>query len=143
MATAFYQITTALVALFNQAPAISSNVYRARDRQIPSENATALNVQFEGASPMSGAIRGAPIDWMSKFSVDCYAKSKTTEGDEAVDPLMLAVFHRMAADTTLGGLVVDIGEPFIETEYSTEGSKTGWVRMTYPIQHRTQNSTLE
>lgn len=143
MPTSFYKITSAIVAILGQAPAISPNIYRARDRQIPSENQTALNVQFEVASPNNGAIAGAPIDWFSKFSVDCYAKSKLMEGDEAVDPLWLAVFERLAQDTTLGGLITDIGAPYIETEYSAEGMKTGWVRMIYPVQHRTQNSTLE
>jgi hypothetical protein len=143
MPTSFYSITSHLMALFAQAPAVSANIYRARDRNIPAENLTALNVQFDGASPMSMAIKGAPIDWMSKFSIDCYAKSKSVEGDEAVDPLLSAVFARIAADTTLGGLVVDVGVPFVETEYSAEGFRTGWVRLTYPVQHRTQNSTLE
>jgi len=143
MPTSFYKITSHLMALLGEAPAVSSNIYRARDRNIPADNLTALNIQFEGASPMAIAINGAPIDWMSKFSVDCYAKSKSVDGDEAVDPLLAEVFKRVAGDTTLGGLVADVGAPFIETDYGAEGFRTGWVRLTYPVQHRTRNSTLE
>jgi hypothetical protein len=54
----------------------------------------------------------------------------------------LGVYGRLAQDTTLGGLVDDIGEPMLEAEYSSEGKKTGWIRMTYVIQHRTENLTL-
>lgn len=143
MPTAFFKITSALIALLNQAPAVSANIYRARDRHVPEQNATALNVQFEKGFPERGAITGAPIDWKSKFTIECYARSKTADGDESVDPLMLAVFARLAANPTLGSLVSDIGAPYIEAEYGADGTKTGWVRMTYPIEHRTQNSSLE
>jgi hypothetical protein len=141
--TAFYKITLAIAALLGQAPAISPNIYRARDRHIPTGNVTALNVQFDGAVPFNGTINGAPIDWTSKFIIDCYASSKSVEGDESVDPLLLEVFNRMAADSTLSGLVDNIGAPYIEAEYSADGMKTGWVRLTYPIEHRTTNSSLE
>lgn len=143
MNTAFFKITGAIVDLLNAAPAVSPNIYRARDRQIPERNDTAVNVQFNGGLPFEGTILGAPVDWLSKYSVECFARSKEVSGDEAVDPLMLQVYGRLAADPTLGGLVFNIGSPSIEAEYTADGEKTGWVRMIFPVEHRTENLTLE
>lgn len=143
MSTAFYSITSAIVAILGAAPAVSPTIYRARDRQVPKQETTAINVQWDGAAPHAGAIFGAPVDWISKFTVECYARSAAAAADQAIDPLLSAVYDRLAADTTLGDLVDDVGVPFIEAEYSAEGDRTGWVRMTYTIQHRTNNSTLE
>lgn len=142
-ATAFFKITSALIAVLSAAPPVSSNIYRARDRHVPEKNGTALNVQFNGALPEEGAINGAPVDWRSKFTVECFARSTTLGGDAAVDPLVLEVFRRIAADTTLGGLVSHVGYPLIEAEYTAEGDRTGWVCMTYPVEHRTTDLILE
>jgi hypothetical protein len=143
MSTAFFKITTALMDVLRADPPVSPAIYRARNRHIPEKNGTALNVQFNGGIPQPGAISGAPVDWTSKFTIECFARSNTVGGDESVDPLLLEVFKRIAADSTLGGLVDNVGVPMIEAEYSAEGEKTGWVCMTYPIEHRTQNLTLE
>lgn len=141
--TAFFKITSALVAAVSAEPPVSPNIYRGRDRYVPTSNATAVNVQFNGGMPNEGAISGAPVDWRSKFSIECFARSTTLSGDEAVDPLVAEVFSRIAADTTLGGLVDDIGYPLIEADYSADGERTGWVSMTYLIEHRTTDLSLE
>lgn len=141
--TAFVDITAAFVAALSAAPAVSANIFRARDRAIAEDQANAINVQFDGATPYAGAMHGAPIDWISKITVECYARSATTSGDLAVDPLLSAAYARLALDTTLGGKVADIGVPQIEAEYDAQGQKTGWVRMTYPVSHRTSNLTLD
>jgi hypothetical protein len=141
--TAFADITAAFIAALSTAPAVSANIFRARDRTIAENQATALNVQFDGSEPYAGAMHGAPVDWISKISVECYARSSVTSGDLAVDPLLSAAYARLAADTTLGGRVADIGAPNILTEYDSQGQKTGWVRMTYSVQHRTSHLTLD
>lgn len=139
----FTDITAAFVAALSAAPAVSDNIFRARDRAIAEDQPTAINVQFDAADPRPVAMFGAPVDWLSRFTVECYARSSTASGDLAVDPLLLNVFARMAANSTLGGLVADIGVPTIEAEYDSAGQKTGWVRMTYSVSHRTRNLTLE
>lgn len=141
--TAFATITGALVQLMLSGTPVSPNVLRARDRQLPEQFESAISVQCDGSTPMSGAILGAPIDWESRFSIDCWARTTTTSADLAVDSLVADVYQRIAADTTLGQLVDDVSAPLIEFEYSAEQKKTGWVRMTYLITHRTSNSTLE
>lgn len=142
MVTTFSAITEAFVALFVAEPAISSNIYRARDRAVPKGAITALSVQWDGAVPKPGVIKGAPIGWDSRFTIECYARTTAGSPDEAVDPLLLQVYARIAADSTLGGLVDNVGEPLLEAEYSAEGDRTGWIRMTYVVEHETENSTL-
>ena len=141
--TAFMTITQALIDLLAAYPPVSQQIFRARDRQLAEEHADAINVQFDGSTPYAGAILGAPVDWDSRFTIECYARTAAGSADLAVDPLLLQVFNRIATDSTLGELVMDVGYPLIEAEYNSEQVKTGWVRMTYPVRHRTGNLTLE
>jgi hypothetical protein len=141
--TVFAAITSAIVLLIEAAPSVSANIFRARDRQLAEQYPNAVAIQVEDADPDEGAILGAPVDWRSIFTIDCWARTTTTSADLAVDPLLAGVYARMAADTTLGGLVDNIGVPRIAFEFTAEKQKTGWVRLTYLITHRTSNSTLE
>jgi hypothetical protein len=141
--TVFIDIVSAIIELLNSGTPISPMITRARDKAIPETAANALNVQFDAAQPAPSVLSGAPVDWTSRIIIDCYARSTSTSGDLAVDPLLSGVYARMAADTTLSGKVSNIGVPQIETEYDSQGQKTGWIRMTYLIEHRTTNLTLE
>ncbi|HEY0847399.1 MAG TPA: hypothetical protein VGE12_18665 [Noviherbaspirillum sp.] len=141
--TAFADIADKFVELFEAAPAVCSQVFRARSREIAEQHSEAVNVYFEGADPNAGAITGAPVDWVSRIVVECYGRTSTTTADLAVDPLIGKVYAKLAADTTLGGLVDNVGVPTIDTEYNNLGQKTGWVRMTYPVEHRTSNATVD
>jgi hypothetical protein len=143
MTTAFANITAAFITALSTEPAVSSHIFRARDRQIAEDCTDAVNVQFDGAEPNAGVMHNAPVDWRSRISVECYARSSSSSGDVAVDALLAAVYARLAQDTTLGGVVDDIGMPTLEAEYETQGQKTGWVRLTYSVLHRTSNLTLD
>lgn len=141
--TAFVDITAAMVAALETAPAISENIFRARNRPVAAQHDTALNVQFDASEAARGAMKGAPKDWTSRYTVECYAVATPDQSpDLAVDPLLNGVNARIEADTTLGGIVGDIWLAGIEAEYNAEGKKTGWIRMTYLVQHRTSNLTL-
>lgn len=140
--SAFSAIVGAIVDALSAAPEISRNIFRARERTLAESHVTAINVQWDGAMPNRGAIKGAPIDWQSKVTVECYARSTTQGGDLAVDPLMVAVYERLANDPTLGGLVSDIECVGIEAQNDSQGQKTGWVGITYSVSHRTSNDKL-
>ena len=141
--TQFVDIVTAFITALSSTPAVSANIFRASDVAIP-ENATdAVNVVLEGSQPYEGAISGAPIDWTTKVVVQCYAKSLTQSGDQAVDPLLAKVFERLASNPTLSGKVAYIGVPALDTEYNAQGQKTGWIGLSYLVQHRTSNLTLD
>lgn len=143
MTTAFSAIAAKFVTTLNNAPAVSENIFRQRERPFAAEHTDGVNVQFDGAIPERGAIFGAPVDWKTRISVECYKRSATTSGDLAVDDLVLAVYARLAQDVTLGGLVQDIGEPYIEADCDALGQKTGLVKLTYMVEHRTSNLSLE
>jgi hypothetical protein len=145
MTTAFSKVVAAVIASLSTAPAVCDavNIYRARTREMPEQVDQAVSVQFEGSIPDNGAIAGAPVDWSSKVTVDCFGRSMKDSGDIAVDPLFQAVYERLAQDSTLGGLVGNLSVAGIEAENSAEGKKTGWVRLTYIAEHRTSNLSLE
>ena len=144
MTTAFSAIVSAIMAKLAAAPAVCDPkaIYRAQVGIIPDQVDQAISVQFERGSPVAAGIAGAPIDWSSVITVECFARSLIETGDLAVDPLLKAVFARLAEDPTLGGLVGDLAIAGVEAENSAEGKKSGWARLTYVADHRTNNSTL-
>jgi hypothetical protein len=140
--TVFVDITGAIIAALTAEPAVSSNIFRARDAALLASYATAVNVQWDAGTPDYGQVQGAPADWQSKYTIECYAKSSTLSGDLAVDPLLDAVFERLAADPTLGGMVAWLRMVHVEASCDSAGQKTGWVGMTYLVTHRTSADNL-
>lgn len=139
MSTAFSKVVSAVMATLLAQPRICNAVYRARTLVVADQDDEAVTVQWEQALPSESTIAGAPIDWTTRLTVECFARSLRESGDMAVDPLLERVFERLAADSTLGGIVDDLAIAGIEAENSTEGKKTGWIRLTYIAVHRTQN----
>jgi hypothetical protein len=139
--TAFSSIVGAMKAALESAPAVSSSVTRSRTRPVDQDEADTVNIYFESAQPNRGAIHGAPIDWETRIVVELYARS-ATNADAAIDTLLGKVVDRLMGDSTLGGLVDDLGAPSVDTEYDANGMQTGWFRLTYPVQHRTANNTI-
>lgn len=143
MTTAFSKVVAAVVATLGATPEVCSTIYRARPNDLPDQVESAVNVYFETAFPETGAIAGAPVDWVSKICVECYARSLRDSGDVAVDPIFEAVYERLARNPTLGGVVDDLVIHAIQAENTAEAKKTGWVRLTYMARHRTSNDSLD
>lgn len=142
MTTAFSQVVGAVIAALEAAPAVCPSVFRARANAVPESLEQAISVQWDQATPHPATIAGAPKDWQTRITVECYARGVRDSGDVVVDPLLEAVFARLAEDTTLGGLIDDLNIVGLEAENSAEGKKTGWVRLTYIAEHRTTNTSL-
>jgi hypothetical protein len=142
MKTGFLSITEAVVALLTAELGNGVRITQADDRPVPERDVAAVNVQFNSGVP-EASLFGAPVDWNSRFIVDVYARTSTETPDAAVDQLLYRVHSALAADPTLDGAATDTGQPVIEAEFSSEAKKTGWIRMTYPVQHRTASFTLE
>lgn len=139
MSSAFLKIVSAIHATLLAQPRICAAIYRARSLVVPDQDDEAITVQPANALPSDVTISGAPIDWSTRISVECFARSVKDSGDIAVDPLLERVFERLAADSTLGGMVDDLIIAGIEWQTTSEGKKTGWVHLTYIALHRTSN----
>jgi hypothetical protein len=139
MITAFSKVVTAVIAALSAAPAVCDVIYRARPSVVPDQTDAAVSVQWESALPNRGAMHGAPVDWSTRVTVECFARGTQESGDLLVDPLLSAVYARLAEDSTLGQLVSDLECIGVEAENTSDGKKTGWVRLTYLAQHRTDN----
>lgn len=142
MKTAFAQIVSAVIDALKAAPAVCDRIDRARAVPVPEQAEQAVSVQWEQALPGLATIAGQPLDWKTRITVDCLARSLKDSGDLAVDDLIAAVAERLAQDPTLGGLIDDLVIAGLEAENTVEGKKTGWVRLTYIAEHRTYNGSL-
>jgi len=145
MRTSFSKVVTAVIAALSASPPVCKAIYRARQAAIPTQDEQAIVVQWEQAMPAGGTLQGAPIDWTTRLTVECYARSNdpNDNGDQAVDPLLASVYERLAADATLGGIVSDLTVAGVQVETAVDGNKTGWVRIVYTAEHRTYNNTLD
>lgn len=141
--SAFSEIVAAFVAALQANPPVCDVVLRANDRRVGEGTMEAVNVYHAASNPREAAIQGAPVDWVTGIVIDCFARTTGETADLAVDRLLERVYARLAADSTLGGLVDDIGLPTLQLDYDTHGQRTGWVVMRYPVQHRTNAFTLE
>jgi len=142
MSTSFSKIVAAVVAQLETQPAVCKSINRARTYAFPEQETEAVSVQFEQALPQRGTIAGAPIDWSTRITVECYARSIHESGDLAVDPLLERVVARLAVNPSLGGIVSDLELIGVEAENTAEGKKTGWVRLIYTADHRTYDGNL-
>lgn len=142
MTTAFNAIVTAMVAALSAATAVSPNIFRARLRPMAEQHTTAVVVRLQDAQPQRFAIAGAPVDFDTTIAVECYARTSTTTADVAVDALVEAVYAKLAADTTLGGLVGDIFMQSANWDFDADGEQTACATLTFKVVHRTANLTI-
>ena len=142
MSTAFSKVVTAVIAQLAMQPPVCKSINRARTYVFPEQETEAVSVQFEQALPQRGTIAGAPIDWSTRITVECYARSVMESGDLAVDPLLERVVARLAVNPSLGGMVSDLELIGVEAENTADGKKTGWVRLIYSADHRTYDGNL-
>lgn len=142
MSTSFSKIVAAVVAQLEKQPPVCKSINRARTYAFPDQETEAVSVQFEQALPQRGTIAGAPIDWKTRITVECFARSVLESGDLAVDPLLERVVARLAVNPSLGGIVSDLELIGVEAENTAEGKKTGWVRLIYTADHRTYDGNL-
>lgn len=143
MSTAFAAIVSAMVSALQQEPSVSNQVHRARLRPLPSDWSSAVVVRIQGAELDRLALRGAPINADTAVVVECYARSATLQPDLVADTLLAAVYARLAADPTLGGLVADCQALSLTYDFDADADRAACVSITYLVRHRTASLTLE
>lgn len=145
MTTAHLQIAAALVDLLKVDPPVAARIYRARTSPIPSELVSAVNVELERSASQLAQIIGGRTGWTTLISIECYGRVEGDSSDAAADPVLAAVFERLASDPTLGGLAMSV-EPL-------EGDTLAWgfasletnmacVTAKFVVKHQTTGRTL-
>lgn len=142
MATFFAGITAALVAVLTAPTAVSPQIYRARMRPLAAEHSSAVVVRPVSSSAAMTAIAGAPLEWVSQYALECYARSTSTTPDLAADALFQAAYARVMADTTLGGLVHNLQVSDVRFDFESEADQVGVMTGILSIEHRTSNLVI-
>ena len=144
MASVFSSIAGAMVASLQASPAVSAQVHRARMRPAAAEWTTMVVVRLIDVALEPFAVRGAPFNADTTLAVECYARGSAGQSpDLAVDALMTAVYARLAADASLGGLVGELLPTGISFDFDSDGEPTACATLNYTARHRAANLTLE
>lgn len=145
MSTVFAQAVGAIVTALGTVPAVSTNIFRARTKPIAKEAADAVVVRVLGSDIERFAINGGPMNLDTQIAVECYARASgaSQSPDAAVDALLAKVYARLAANATLGGLVMDLKPTRLDYDFDADGEATACATLTYTVLHRAANLTLE
>lgn len=144
MATAFLTVNDALVALLQQAPAIAgARVYTGRARPLPTEHASSVNVSLEAIRGRQFAIGDGPMDWDVTYGIEIRARgSATVDAVAAVDPLLEAVFARVAGGTPPAGVLGWVLDTQIRVEVEEADTPIASLQLALAVQLRTQAGSL-
>lgn len=144
MSTVISQVVGAIVTALGTATPVSASIYRTRLRPIADDKADAVVVRPVGAQIERFAINGAPMNLQTTIAVECYARAGTaTAPDVAVDALLAAVYAKLQADTTLGGLVMDLFINRVSYDFDVDEQGTACATVSLEVAHRASNLSLE
>jgi hypothetical protein len=143
MTTAFGTIVAAIKTRLEAAPAVSAQVWRARLTPVAAQHLDAVVVRIQSGIASRFGILNGPMDWDTTIDIECYARSTTLTADAAVDALLAKVWARLAADSSLGGLVMDLNPTEVNYDLAGEGDQLACVTLSLKVLHRTQNQSLE
>jgi len=140
-------IVGAIVAALLAGPALASGRVseEANFDELPESVNLAVSVAMLGSDPrmvLLGAT--APIEWRTTVRVLCFARSDTAGASgRASRELHAAVYARLMADQTLGGLAMAIDVPTLSADTSLIGTRMGVLSADYVIHHRTASTSLD
>lgn len=143
--TSFVSATVAaMIAALNSGTPVASQVARVRLRPMAKEQAQAVVVRpLQAEASEVSLIPAYPVGWTSAISVECYARSGVaTAPDVAVDSLVEAVYARLMADPTLGGVVLGLHPRDIAWDFDTDGEQIACATVTFHARHRSPGATL-
>ncbi|WP_295852037.1 hypothetical protein [uncultured Xylophilus sp.] len=142
-ATGFQRLAAGIVAMLGGAVPVAAHVDRARGRPIPQGVPSAVVVRLRGSTAESGRMAFAPVEWATQVLVECYAAAPGSAAGEAlVDPLLLAVHDRLAADPQLGGLARDSEIQQIAWDIDSADLPAGCAGLLLLVRHRTPAASI-
>jgi hypothetical protein len=123
----------AFVARLQAAPAVTASVTRTRLRPLSKDVSEAVVVRPLDADPgESDFSGGSPVSWSLRLAVDIYFRAPAGSApDEAVDPLVQAVYARLMADPTLGAAVRWIQPAGLAYEFDAEAEQVCCATFTF------------
>ena len=145
MSTMFSTAVAAVVAALTAGTPVAPQVARVRLRPMAKAADTAVIVRPMNADvPEERLLHpDMPVSWNTTINVECYARSSVgTAPDEAVDSLVEAVYARLMADTTLGGVVRSLQPQSISWDFDADGEQTTCATLVFIALHRSQGATL-
>jgi hypothetical protein len=126
-------------------PALAGgNVFVERMRKISEDATEAIVVRFGASDPSRAVLYAHPVDWESRIVVECHARNDEFDEIEgtATGALHLAVYQRVMADPTLGGVAFDVLEPVLDRQRADVDSELACLVGQYVVRHRTQARSL-
>lgn len=144
MAGAFPDLVAAVKAVLEADPPVSPLIWVNRKRTIPDEATSALVVRLVSSDPEEGAVEGAPVEWATDMTIECYAAGDDEEGVlQALHDLSAQAWSRLLADPTLGGRAMGIELGRMEWDSETTGESLGAQILNFTVLHQTAGGNLE
>lgn len=142
-ATKHDAIIAAIVATLLASPALASgNVDdQTNADELPEGADAAIRVTLSDSQPTADAY--GRIDWLTTVRVACYIRTDKAAADGRPSSLLgAAVYARLMADKTLGGLARSIGPPRISTDIATLSTRGGVQYLDFPVRHTTTGNVI-
>jgi hypothetical protein len=149
--TKHLQIRNALAALLEaQAGLADGGVKRGkRTRAMAEQFKRQVHVLLDAAPVDRAEFSGHPDDWMTRIRFECCARADDVaglDGEENADDLAKAVYGvlgaAIAADPTLGGLVMDLIPLAMAWDTDEADSQLAIVQLAYDAKHRTPSTSI-
>lgn len=139
MSTAHLELTDAIVAALQTAPALAGGrITRGRAVPMQLSAGTALFVRLANASGRPFTVKGDVIQWRTVVAVECAARaSAAQDAHSAVDDLLQDVYARIATAPPADGSWQWDGEPEIHWQIDEADTTVGIAALILPIAHLT------
>lgn len=144
MTTAFKTVQDAIVAaLTTPATIVGTRVYAGRARPMPAEHDSDINISIESIGGQQFAVGAGPVDWQVIYGVDIRARgSATTDGMDAVDPLLEAAYARLLATAPPAGVMGWVLQPRARLDVEEAATPVASLQLALNVQLRTQPGSL-
>lgn len=141
----FIALAQAVQALLEADPPVADQVLRDRTRVLPKDFASQVCIKLDKTQGQRGGTFGSPTDWGTLFELECSARcAADVLPTEAVDPIVMAVFERLAGSGPDLDLDVEDVLPDPRIEWDLGEGETRVVTATFSVRivHRTQATQL-
>lgn len=140
-------IVDAVLLALRTSPAVTAGpIDEELDPEAVAEGGTeAVSVALTDSDPVDAQMNGAPVDWRSTVTIECYAvrdKRRMALG-RASRALHARVYARLMQDPSLGGAAMYLGPPRLTVDTDQADTRVGCCIATYAVLHRTGPNTLQ